>query len=119
MMASALSKSFFPAYSNCLRKQHVLADRAQGGLGIGLSLVKSIVQFHGGNVTAESGGAGAGTKFTVSLPRHIELRTAVSPSGKALVLPIAKALRIMIVDDNKDATRYAVRCYWMPQDMIP
>lgn len=81
------------------------ADRTQGGLGIGLSLVRSIVQFHRGNVTAESDGAGAGTRFTVSLPRHIEMQTTVSPSGKMLVLPIAKALRIMIVDDNIDSTR--------------
>jgi signal transduction histidine kinase len=43
-------------------------DRAEGGLGIGLALVKTIVSLHGGDVTAASGGLGAGTKITVALP---------------------------------------------------
>ena len=77
-------------------------DRAQGGLGIGLSLVKSIVEFHGGSVTVRSKGAGAGTEFTVSLPRHIELRALASPDGDTHVPPLAKTLRILIADDSKD-----------------
>jgi len=44
------------------------ADRAQGGLGIGLALVKTIVNLHGGDIRAASGGPGAGSRFTVSLP---------------------------------------------------
>jgi signal transduction histidine kinase len=43
-------------------------DRSQGGLGIGLTLVKRIVQLHGGSVTATSAGPGLGTEFVVSLP---------------------------------------------------
>ena len=43
-------------------------DRAQGGLGIGLSLVKGLVELHGGEVTAHSDGAGTGARFTVVLP---------------------------------------------------
>lgn len=43
-------------------------DRAQGGLGIGLALVRTIVTLHGGEVTASSAGPGAGSRFTVSLP---------------------------------------------------
>lgn len=50
-------------------------DRSQGGLGIGLALVKTIVTLHGGEVTASSGGPGAGSKFTVTLPR--------APAGQA------------------------------------
>jgi signal transduction histidine kinase len=45
------------------------ADRAQGGLGIGLSLVKSLVEMHGGSVRAVSGGRGQGTEMIVRLPR--------------------------------------------------
>ncbi len=77
-------------------------DRSQGGLGIGLSLVKSIVEFHGGSVTVRSKGTGAGTEFTVSLPRHIELRASASPGGDMSVLPLAKRLRILIAEDSKD-----------------
>ncbi|MDQ3186113.1 MAG: ATP-binding protein [Pseudomonadota bacterium] len=79
------------------------ADRSQGGLGIGLSLVKGIVELHGGSVTVESKGAGAGSKFTVLLPRHIDPRTSAPSGDDVPVSPLVKALRIMIVDDNKDA----------------
>ncbi len=79
------------------------ADRWQGGLGIGLSLVNSIVEFHGGKVTVRTEGAGAGTEFIVSLPRHIEILAAAPRDSVAHVPPRAKTLRIMIADDNKDA----------------
>lgn len=79
------------------------ADRSQGGLGIGLSLVKGMVELHGGSVTAESKGVGAGTKFTVSLPCHVEPQISASPDDDMPVPPLAPALRILIVDDNKDA----------------
>jgi PAS domain S-box-containing protein len=79
------------------------ADRSQGGLGIGLSLVKSLVESHGGSVTADSKGTGAGTKFTVQLPRYHEPQAAVPhQEGDMPVSSPANALRIMIVDDNKD-----------------
>jgi signal transduction histidine kinase len=50
-------------------------DRSQGGLGIGLSLVKSIVKLHGGEITVTSGGPGTGAKFTVSLPLPPKIQT--------------------------------------------
>jgi PAS domain S-box-containing protein len=80
------------------------ADRSQGGLGIGLSLVKSLVESHSGSVTADSEGHGTGTKFTVVLPRYHEPQaSAPHQDGAGPVASPAKALRIMIVDDNKDA----------------
>ncbi|AEG93241.1 PAS domain-containing hybrid sensor histidine kinase/response regulator [Ramlibacter tataouinensis] len=79
-------------------------DRAQGGLGLGLALVKSLVELHGGRVTAESQGRGLGSAFTVTLPLLKGGTLAASEVHQRIDVPHApQALRVMIVDDNKDA----------------
>jgi signal transduction histidine kinase/CheY-like chemotaxis protein len=83
------------------------ADRSQGGLGIGLALVKSLVELHGGTVVCKSAGLGKGSQFTISLPR---LLTQVElADGKFHSLATAqnaiKKLRILVVDDNVDAAK--------------
>jgi PAS domain S-box-containing protein len=80
-------------------------DRAQGGLGIGLSLVRGLVQLHGGTVEAHSEGPGRGSEFVVRLPlppqEPIETRAAAlpAPSGNGA----ERRRRVLIVDDNTDA----------------
>jgi PAS domain S-box-containing protein len=76
-------------------------DRAQGGLGLGLALVKNIVQMHGGSVAAHSAGPGQGSSFTVTLPAVAQV-PHVRPPVAELPAP-GRALRIMLVDDNIDA----------------
>ena len=76
-------------------------SRSQGGLGIGLTVVRSMVELHGGTVEVHSAGLGQGSEFTVVLPQmdyHIE-PTAQEPAGQAHFV----AARILIVDDNVDA----------------
>ena len=76
-------------------------DRGTGGLGIGLALVKSLVQLHGGTVTAQSNGPGRGSLFTVRLPalERCELdRYATAPLSI-----VTRGCRILLVDDNEDA----------------
>jgi PAS domain S-box-containing protein len=78
-------------------------DRATGGLGLGLALVKSLAELHGGSVACVSAGLGQGSRFTVRLPRTHAAGTE-APSGRAIEAASAAApLRILLVDDNVDA----------------
>ena len=78
-------------------------DRSQGGLGIGLALVRSLLKLHGGAVSASSGGPGRGSTFHVSLP--LSTRAQVERRARDRNAPQGKlpALRIGVVDDNEDA----------------
>ncbi|MBB3224890.1 ATP-binding protein [Pseudoduganella umbonata] len=75
-------------------------DRSQGGLGIGLALVRSLVLLHGGTVWIQSAGIGHGAKVTMELPRATQ--SAVTTSEVADVLDTAHSLNILIVEDTKD-----------------
>lgn len=74
-------------------------DRAQGGLGVGLAVVKRLVQMHDGEVSARSDGSGHGTTIEIRLPRLVA--PAVQASGGAPFK--AEPRRVLVVDDNRDA----------------
>lgn len=76
-------------------------DRNKGGLGIGLTLVKRLVEMHGGSVDAASEGPGHGSVFTVRLPRVAASRTVLA--GEPRRSNVTRARRILIVEDNADA----------------
>jgi signal transduction histidine kinase/CheY-like chemotaxis protein len=73
--------------------------RSQGGLGIGLTLVRSLVQMHGGSVEARSEGPGLGSEFIVRLPLIVERTMPLETARRILPLP---SRRILIVDDSRD-----------------
>lgn len=77
-------------------------DRAHGGLGVGLSLVRALTVAHGGSVTAASAGPGLGSEFTVHLPLANDEASAINEEPAGAVAPVASR-RILIVDDNEDA----------------
>jgi PAS domain S-box-containing protein len=78
--------------------------RAQGGLGIGLSLVRSLVEMHGGSVKVSSSGAVQGSTFTVTLPAADSQEPGAVQGEAAAAAPAAtRALRIVLADDNTDA----------------
>jgi PAS domain S-box-containing protein len=80
-------------------------DRAQGGLGLGLALVKSLVGLHAGRVQAESGGPGLGSTFRIMLPLAQALRSPASGDGGPAPLEVPPERHIVIVDDNADAAQ--------------
>ena len=83
-------------------------DRHQGGLGLGLALVKSLVQLHGGRVTADSPGLGKGARFSVYLPASVQEGLTV-PVAPAAPRPQGGNLKLHLVDDNADAARMLAR----------
>ena len=74
--------------------------RSEGGLGIGLTLTRALVELHGGSITAASDGPGRGSEFTVTLPRA-HARTADEPEASSAVRA-APGMRVLLVDDNQD-----------------
>ncbi len=81
------------------------ATRSQGGLGIGLTLVKNLVEMHGGTVEAHSPGLGQGSELVVRLP--LSAREPEKPEGREIAdarqVPPSSGLRLLVVDDNQDA----------------
>jgi CheY-like chemotaxis protein len=80
-------------------------DRAEGGLGIGLALVKGLAALHGGSVQATSAGLGQGSEFTIQLPRTVvvERRSAGSGTRDVASIPSGPRCKVVIADDNRDA----------------
>jgi len=78
-------------------------DRSEGGLGLGLSIVRSLVELHGGKVEARSEGLGRGSEFRVWLPLSTAADgpAATAPQNAPTARP--KGMRVLIVDDNEDA----------------
>lgn len=77
-------------------------ERSQGGLGIGLSLVRGLVELHGGSISARSEGEGKGSEFIVRLPISISPLEKIEPAKASAQTP-RTGKRILVVDDNIDA----------------
>lgn len=98
-IAPALTTRVFDLFTQAERT----SDRAAGGLGLGLALVKSLVELHAGSVKCDSPGLNRGSRFTVHLPRLVAgMAGAAAPVG-ADTAQGAAPLRILLVDDNVDA----------------
>jgi PAS domain S-box-containing protein len=101
---SGIDASLLPQVFDIFTQGVRTPDRSQGGLGIGLALVKSLVALHGGEVSARSEGPGKGSVFEVALPRLVDAATGAGDTGLEGVRPgRGAAKRILVVDDNADA----------------
>jgi len=101
-----ISREMLPRVFDMFAQAEQGLARSQGGLGIGLTLVRRLVELHGGAITAESSGAGQGSTFTIRLPLATppELTSAGrAPAAADKVAADPPPLRILIVDDNRDA----------------
>jgi PAS domain S-box-containing protein len=99
-----IDSSLLPHVFDLFTQGERTPDRAQGGLGLGLSLVKSITALHGGKVAAESEGTGMGSCFSITLPLMPAAEIMYGDAGQSSLASMpANPLRVMIVDDNLDA----------------
>ncbi|MFS2025985.1 ATP-binding protein [Massilia sp. GER05] len=97
-MAPELAARAFDLFAQAERT----SDRASGGLGLGLALVRSLVELHGGTVSCASAGPGQGSRFTVTLPLLAAGAAPAAPCDEAQAAQ-ERGLSIMVVDDNVDA----------------
>jgi len=96
---TGISAEFMPRLFDLFAQADRTLDRAEGGLGIGLSVVKKLVEMHGGRITARSEGLGRGSTFEFTLPRVAAPTSAEQETPGAIVV----SRRILVVDDNSDA----------------
>lgn len=105
---NGIAADLLPKVFDLFEQGPITIDRARGGMGIGLALVKTLVGLHHGTVTAASAGSGKGSTFTVSLPLfmppvHGPQTLVADRPGSVGTTVQDKAIRVMIVDDNLDA----------------
>ena len=81
--------------------------RSEGGLGVGLNVVRNLVNMHAGSVTAESAGAGQGSCFTVRLPRSVQQTVGRGPAEVAVT---GGRKRVLVVEDNPDTCATLAAC---------
>lgn len=97
-----IAPEMLPRVFDLFTQAEVSLDRTQAGLGIGLTLVKSLVELHGGAVSAHSDGIGTGSRFRVSLPLTDAALSEVVPLSTVDDEPPPSPLPVLVVDDNMD-----------------
>lgn len=97
-----ISQELMPEVFDMFTQDKRTIDRSEGGLGLGLALVKRLVELHGGTVDAQSAGSGRGATFTVRLPQHGR-RQELRPTALRKEAVDLTPLSILVVDDNRDA----------------
>jgi PAS domain S-box-containing protein len=107
-----ISAEMLPRVFDFFVQEPQAIDRSQGGLGLGLTIVRNLVELHGGAVSVESAGTGRGSEFMIRLPRAlVGTAEAVDPDRSttgpitAAALDETTAPRVLVVDDNQDAAQ--------------
>lgn len=99
-----IARGILPHVFELFAQAETSLDRSQGGLGIGLTVARKLIEVHGGTIAAASDGVGRGSEFTIRIPL-----TQTSVDSQALpatsTTPSVERLRVAIVEDNRDAAR--------------
>lgn len=110
-----IEPNFLPYVFDRFRQADAGPARAHGGLGIGLAIVRHIVEMHGGTVSVTSDGKAKGARFTVHLPLQSPLHTPAPPSSPppasdpaSIELDALSAVKVLVVDDQQDARELVV-----------
>jgi CheY-like chemotaxis protein len=106
-----IDEQTLPHVFDIFMQERQASDRAQGGLGLGLAIVRSLVEMHGGTVSASSAGRNEGSSFTIHLPAaagHEEGASSPLPPASLQLASVA-ARRVLVVDDNADAAELLSR----------
>ena len=101
-----IDKSLLPRVFDLFTQGNRALDRAQGGLGIGLTLVKSLTEMHGGKVEARSDGIGKGSTFSIRMPATMQATPQVASDLKPQV---DRPWRVLVIEDNIAAAKILVR----------
>ena len=106
-----IDPAFLPHVFERFKQADPSSARRHGGLGLGLALVRELVELHGGTVGVSSPGLGQGTTFTVQLPAPVEGMIAASPSRSAITDAAAslEGMRVLIIEDEEDAREILTR----------
>lgn len=98
-----IEAAFLPYVFEMFRQADASTRRAQSGMGIGLALVRQLVDLHGGTVTVESAGAAQGTAVNVRLPRSVQVRIPIAPTFEFAEGSLSH-LGVLVLDDSEDTT---------------
>ena len=96
-----IQTEFLPYVFDAFRQADASSSRKHGGLGLGLAIVRQLLDIHGGSVRAHSDGPGTGTTFTVLLPLSAK-EAAVFPGALGRTAPALNGIRVLVVEDNSD-----------------
>jgi CheY-like chemotaxis protein len=101
-----INLDFLPYVFEHFRQEDGATTRKFGGLGLGLSIVRQIVEMHGGKVSVDSSGEGLGTTFTVQLPLAPPSSQLPSQESTVVLIPDLSSIRILVVDDEIDSREF-------------
>lgn len=101
-----IDPNFLPHVFECFRQADSTITRKFGGLGLGLAIVRHLVELHGGTIQVESSGAGQGATFTVQLPLAFNLPLVKQDSDQPQEILTLKGIKVLVVDDDTDAREF-------------